>query len=251
MNIDELSKSQLLLLTLLVNFVMSIATGIVTVSLLDQASPVIAQTVNRIVEHTVQTVVPAAVPTIVTTPTKAQPTEEDQLVAAVSGITARTVQIKATRAADAAVLQTGVYLAKSRIIATAANKNLPQETTVVFADGTTASVSLAQEDTNLAIFSIASDAKLPAAAAAALLAPANLKQGQAVIGLTSDGSAVTGIISKISADGTLTATLPATPVGSGAVNLAGDLVGVTIAPGSFATANDISNLLASSTSAKP
>ena len=56
MNIDDLSKSQLLLLTLLVNFVMSIATGIVTVSLMQQAPPAIAQTVNRIVEHTIETV---------------------------------------------------------------------------------------------------------------------------------------------------------------------------------------------------
>jgi hypothetical protein len=56
MNIDDLSKSQLLLLTLLVNFVMSIATGIVTVSLLDQAPQTVTQTVNRIIEHTVETV---------------------------------------------------------------------------------------------------------------------------------------------------------------------------------------------------
>ncbi|HEX8591514.1 MAG TPA: hypothetical protein VF696_02070 [Candidatus Paceibacterota bacterium] len=34
MNIDDLSKSQLLLLTILVNFVVSIATAVLTVSLL-------------------------------------------------------------------------------------------------------------------------------------------------------------------------------------------------------------------------
>ena len=34
MNIEELSKSQLILLTILVNFVTSVATGILTVSLL-------------------------------------------------------------------------------------------------------------------------------------------------------------------------------------------------------------------------
>src|SRR3989344_7261533 len=90
MNIDDLSKSQLLLLTLLVNFVMSIATGIVTVSLLDEAPATVTQTVNRIVEHTIETVVPSTETASVAT---AQPSEEDLLVAAVQGASVRTVNV--------------------------------------------------------------------------------------------------------------------------------------------------------------
>lgn len=55
---EGLTKQQLILLALLVSFVTSIATGIVTVSLMDQAPRSVTQTINRIVERTVEKVVP-------------------------------------------------------------------------------------------------------------------------------------------------------------------------------------------------
>lgn len=56
---EGLTKQQLILLALLVSFVTSIATGIATVSLLDQAPPPITRVINRVVERTVETVVPS------------------------------------------------------------------------------------------------------------------------------------------------------------------------------------------------
>src|SRR5882757_4343456 len=80
MEIENLNKSQIILLTLLVSFVTSIATGIVTVSLMDQAPPAIAQTVNRVVERTVEKVMPA-VQTAAIGQTKTVVIKESDLIA--------------------------------------------------------------------------------------------------------------------------------------------------------------------------
>ncbi|MCG2694896.1 S1C family serine protease [Candidatus Parcubacteria bacterium] len=58
MDIEQLTKMQIILLTLLVSFVTSIATGIVTITLMDQAPPAITQTIHKVVEKTVENVIP-------------------------------------------------------------------------------------------------------------------------------------------------------------------------------------------------
>jgi hypothetical protein len=56
---ESLNKHQIILLALLVAFVASIATGITVVSLLGQTSQPVVQTINRVVEKTIETIVPS------------------------------------------------------------------------------------------------------------------------------------------------------------------------------------------------
>jgi len=122
MDIEELNRSQIILLTLLVSFVTSIATGIVTVSLMEQAPPALTQTVNRVVERTVEKVVPegqgasAAITTEKTVVVK----ESDLLVEAVKKITPSLVQVF-TSGSEGTFLGTGFVIDKNgRIVVDAA-----------------------------------------------------------------------------------------------------------------------------------
>jgi S1-C subfamily serine protease len=56
MQLQDLNKSQIVLLTLLISFVTSIATGIMTVSLLQEAPLEVTRNIHQIVEKTIETV---------------------------------------------------------------------------------------------------------------------------------------------------------------------------------------------------
>jgi len=58
MDIKDLNKSQLILLAILLSFITSIATGIVTVTLMQQAPSSVTVPINRIVRQTVEKIVP-------------------------------------------------------------------------------------------------------------------------------------------------------------------------------------------------
>ncbi len=241
MNIEELSKSQLLLLTLLVNFVVAIATSIVTVSLLQEAPPIITQTVNRIVERTVETIVPdnSGAVTERTVIVK----EEDLVISAVAAAQSRTVLLK--KDADGAALATGALLPRSRGVATLGDvAQIGEQITVAFADGTNAPASYVRTVGGVALYSFAADAKLPTVPTFALMPAKNVRAGQSVFAIAADKSVVTGIVSFASADRIAT-TLTAVPAGSQVVNAAGDVIGLAgAAVGSLVSADAIGDVLA-------
>jgi len=79
MDVKELNKSQLIMLALLLSFVTSIATGITTVTLMQQAPESITVPINRVVRQTVEKIVPGA-----TTTNTVIVKEEDLVVDAIS-----------------------------------------------------------------------------------------------------------------------------------------------------------------------
>ncbi len=118
---EELSKSQIVLLTLLVSFVTSIATGIVTVSLMDQAPPAIAQTVNRVIERTVETVAPTgkgqAAATVVTQEKTVVIQESELISKAVNKATPSVVRLYRSDPEESAFLGLGIVIDESGTIA--------------------------------------------------------------------------------------------------------------------------------------
>lgn len=236
MDIEDLSKSQLLLLTILVNFVVSIATGVMTVSLLDQAPTTVTQTVNRIVDHTIETVT-TQVP--VGNNQGSAPSSEELLTKAIAGNSARSVEIFRTGSTVASAR--GVYLPLSKVVATVSN-DLPGRVTIKFSDGTTLEADRTKEDSSLKLYAFAADAKLPSAPAAKLLPIAEVKQGQTAIGLDTANAAVTGIVAKIDTTG-IYANLPNIMNGSAIVNLSGELIGISGGGDLFLPADRIDALL--------
>lgn len=252
MNLEDLNKSQLLLLTVLVNFVTSIAVAVLTVSLLDQAPQVVTQTVNRIVDHTVERIasstpidriIPVAQPQTVIVH------DEDLITAAIAANDARAVTIYAKNYGTPIALISGTYLPKARAVVTT-TANLPREVNVGFADGTVLPASLSKAGATITIYGFADDAKVPDAPTPNLLTKSSLKAGQTVLAVGADGRAVTGIITKV--DDFIHTSLTSVELGSSAVSSAGNIIGIAInSTGDFAGVERINALLsATSTPAK-
>lgn len=100
MGMEHLTKSQFILLVLLVTFVASVVTGIVTVTLVGQGTPPITQTVNKVIEKTLERVVPGGAGTPTPAPQETQikvVTQEELIIKAVGNISPAVVSVIATK----------------------------------------------------------------------------------------------------------------------------------------------------------
>jgi hypothetical protein len=261
MDLEELNTAQLILLVLLVSFVTSIATGIVTVSLLAQAPPAVTQTVNHIIERTVETVAPSDGATkTVTKETTVVVKEDDLITSSISKSLAQTGRVFAGTSTSSPVLALAVPIAPG-ILAT---------------DGTVVgSEHLVQFGNDIGVFSVT--ARFPEAGIA-LLSPksasttspaafhiadtASLRLGSSVIALvsvTNERVAMGSVAArtmladvKTGADSTATVRNIDTSItdslvpGAPLVNLFGDLVGISTSAskleggvGAFVSVSDI------------
>ena len=253
MDIEELSKSQLLLLMLFVNFITSIATGVLTVSLLDQAPTTVTQTVNRIVDHTIETVATGTpLATIISAPTTVTKTvvesNDTLLPPAIAAAVSRTVEIYAATGTSTPLVAIGTYLPKARAVITDTVAGLPTDVTIQFPDGSVQKASISHAGATITIYGFSDSATLVTASAPTIVNHASLKAGQTVVAITSDGSAVAGIITKVDDTGVHT-NLPVVPAGSSAVDLSGNIVGIsTGAAGLYFYADKITTLLSATSS---
>ena len=270
MDLNHLNPSQIVLLTLLVSFVTSIATGIVTVTLMEQAPPTIAQTVNRVVERTVEKVVPSgqAAGAAVTEKTVVV-TESDLIAKAVKLIGPSVVRLYAATATDEGS-ENGVFLGFGLVVDGGGTivtdiAVLPSTSSIVvtLADGSRATATLASRDDQTGIAVLQGEAASTTDEIAwtpAALAQKDPTLGEVVFGVSGKSAMRIGdgIITAVSTGGgTTTPAVLETNVPAGAiaygsvlVNVQGEIEGIstkvsrTISENSFVPSDAISAHLA-------
>lgn len=138
---ESLNNNQIVLLTLLVSFITSIATGIVTVTLIDQAPPAVTQTINRVVERTIEKVVPGEPK--VSTVVKEVPvivTEEQLIVDVISKASPSIVRVADSDGhfitSGFVVSTDGLVLTTSNVLPVATSTAISNGYTILLADGT-------------------------------------------------------------------------------------------------------------------
>ena len=148
---EDLTKTQLILLALLVSFVTSMATGIVAVTLMEQAPEPLVQTINRVVERTVETVreaIPVADKTqrqsVVTKETTIVVKEEDLITSTIAKNATTLVRLSAPGGlnSDEEFVGLGVVVGDAGTVATDAALVSPTSRTLqaTFTDGTSYAV---------------------------------------------------------------------------------------------------------------
>lgn len=186
-DLNKLNKNQIVLLTLLVSFVTSIATGIVTVTLIQQAPPSITQPVERVVLKTVETVVREGKPETIVKEVPVIVTEEQLIIKVVNSASPAVVTIRgmANGTTTESVLSVGFIAAPDLIVASAqADFNAKKTYKVVLADGKVVEASLVSTvGSRAAVLKL----KEPTAIAPLELATEILAVGQTVVAIGSTG----------------------------------------------------------------
>ncbi len=245
---EELNKNQIVLLVLLVSFVTSIATGIVTVTLMDQAPPAVTQTINRIVERTVEKVVPGKPPPPVIKEVPVIVTEEELIVKVINSATPGTVRIlslsdgKADGQNDKQFLSSGFFISPSGVIVADSAAILAATSTTSYqagglAGGQTVPLTRLESPPNFIFFKFADPPSAEVKWSALALAKTPISIGQTVVALgfsdRPDINVSVGIVSSfLSTDASttplvMTNAASAENQGGPLMNIKGEVVGLS------------------------
>jgi len=245
---EDLTKQQLILLTILASFITSIATSITIVSILTDTTPIITQTINRIVEKTVETVSPSA-PVEKKNPT-ASPVvagENDQLIASVQRNLAIIATIsKKTSDDDAAVVYGNGFLASGGLLVTDAEVLQSETDGFVVAlkndKEYSATVVWMDEKNDIALLQLHDENKAAPTLRSASFFEGALSLGQTVLALGGKTGSVLakGILTELPVSNTGTSTEAVSPLlgttialskidrGGPLFNLSGEVIGATV-----------------------
>lgn len=186
---EDLTKHQIILLCLLLSFITSIGTGVITFSLLNEAPPAVTQTINRIVEKTIERVVPVdnqANVRQVTVRETVVVKEEDLIISAIDKNSGALVRIKNALSPQATTVLYGLGFLVSKDGTIVAPRNLEIENgffTAEFSNGTVVELKapVVSIDKNF-VFFMPVDIKTVASVVPANFGDADsLKLGQSII----------------------------------------------------------------------
>jgi len=228
MDLEHLTKSQIVLLTLLVSFVTSIATGIVTVALVEEAPTDVTRVVQRVVERTIEQVAPEEQQaTVITKERTVIIKEADLIAAAISANKGRVVSV--VNADTEAFVSLGVFidtkgslaidaqtLAKDVLYAvdTGADELLPA---VVVSQGGARGVAILKvEVERIGVEPI-------------IATQAALQLGQTVVAFIGNGSITQGIVTSTGDGGYVGTSITGTKIAPGAllINVDGEAIGMS------------------------
>ncbi len=183
---EELTKMQIILLTLLVSFVTSIATGIITTSLLAQAPTSVTNTINRVVERTIEKVTPTTGGSIIKEVTVIN--EDDAITSSINKILPAVVRIQTPPTLDGSkeFYAVGIIVSKSGLVLSDKRSLIPNAVySVILASGATLSATIVHTNDvdNIATFQIQPDSTNNNNFPFVVIAENELNLGQTVIGI--------------------------------------------------------------------
>lgn len=197
MELEKLNTTQVVLLTLLVSFVTSIATGIATVSLMENAPADVTRVISRIIEQPIQTITPGGRDIV----TETVVVREGELIAqAVSRALPSIVRIYEETRSDLAFVGFGVLVTvEGRVMTASGILEHGDEYVIVLHNGTQVTAEETEESGTRFLQIVSNDEVLPELTQASFAPYDVLALGQSVISIGGGASASisAGIISEL------------------------------------------------------